>query len=98
MAADHVADVLFGQVAVGEVDHRVAVFAEFLYQVFAAMTAGLDLDTDENGGIVRVRITVVEFGDAAFVQGVDEGLEGTGAFRDGDRQDRLALLTDLRAL
>ena len=41
---------------------------------------------------------VIKFGDAALVQSVDEGLEGTRAFRDGDRQDGLALLTNFGAL
>ena len=97
VAADHVADVLLGQVAVGEVDDGVAGFAQFLDQFFAAQAAGLDLDADEDDGFAGIGVAVVEFSDAAFVQGVDEGFERARFFRDGDGQDGFAFFADFGA-
>src|SRR5690606_248880 len=75
-----------------------AVLPEILHQIFPAMAASGNLDTHEYGRVLSVRIAVVELGDAALVQRVDERFERARLLRNGHRQNRLALLTDFGAL
>ena len=61
------------------------------------MTTRGNLDANENRGIGSIGVAVIELGDAALVQGVDEGLEGARFLRNGHRQDGLAFLAHFRA-
>ena len=58
----------------------------------------MHLHADEHVRFLRIGDAVVEFGDVARAERRAEFLEAPGALGDGDGEDRLALLPDLRAL
>ena len=81
MAADHVANVEFGDVVVGHVDQGVALFGEFGDQLVARLiTAAAKIEADKDMGVAVVGVAVVEFGDAAFAECLAELAEAAGLF------------------
>ncbi|MNH12318.1 hypothetical protein D3C79_718550 [compost metagenome] len=97
-AANHVAHVVLGQLALGHVDHGVAVFLQLLLDLAQLLVAAGEAHRDEQGGLDRIRVAVVELGHHAGPKLTAEVEEGPLALGDGHRQHALALLADLAAL
>ena len=85
MPTDHVANVLFGHIAVCEIENGVASFTEILHQFVPTQATGLHLNTHKNGRLACVCVTVVKLGDVAFMQAVDKGLESPRLLGNGHR-------------
>ena len=86
-SADHVAQVLFGEIVVGEVDGLEAGALEGACQLGGL--ALLDRQADEDVGLAGVGDAVVELGDAAVADQLAKALEAATRFRDGDGEQRL---------
>lgn len=81
MPADHVADVQLGQLIVGQVQHREALFGQAGDQRAARVVFRVGLHADENVRFTAGVVAIVEFGDLALADGFAERLEAARATR-----------------
>ncbi len=97
MAADHVADMLLGQLIVGQVQRIEAVPAETGGDLLV-IRAARDLHAHEDVRHAVVGDAVVELGHVARAELLAEALEAAAFLGDADREDRFARLAHLGAL
>ncbi|MNY03979.1 hypothetical protein D3C86_1366280 [compost metagenome] len=97
-AANHVAHVVLGQLALCHVDHGVTVATELIDDLAELLVAPAEAHRDEQRGLGRIRVAVVELGHHAGPKLTAEVEEGPLALGYGHRQHALALLADLAAL
>ncbi len=96
--ADHVADMELGHFVVGHVFDVIALTAQDIDSLPLLPLAVAETEAEENMGRSAARQTIIELGDRARAQGLDEGAITAGLLGDGDRQQRLAAFTNLGAL
>ena len=92
MASDHVANVFDGKGVIGHVEHRIAFCLKRCDQLVGIFPIGID--ADKHPGHIAFKVPVVEFGDASFSQGLEEGKKAPGAFRNRDRHQPFPLFPD----
>ncbi|MNT33618.1 hypothetical protein D3C72_1695540 [compost metagenome] len=97
-AANHVAHVVLGQLALCHVDHGVTVATELIDDLAELLVPPGEAHRDEQGRLGRIRVAVVELGHHAGPKLTAEVEEGPLALGYGHRQHALALLADLAAL
>ena len=93
--ADHVPHMQLGGFVVRHIDHRVAGSAQTLHHRFAAIRRS-DLNAHIDMGFLRIRKTVVEFGDRMVAQGAAEAAEAAMPLLYGDAENHLPTLSHLR--
>src|SRR5690606_4675286 len=98
MAADHVPDVQLRELVVREIEHLVAADRELLEQRLRFAAPVPQRDTDEDPRLLRRRVAVVEFRDAARADRLAEAQKLALALGDLDGDQRFAMLAELGAL
>ncbi len=91
-AADHVADVFFGEFVVVEVDGFEASDGE-VFDDGCPFIFGLGFDADENVSLVGIGHAVAELSDASLADRIAEESKASLMFGDGNCQKCLAVLT-----
>ncbi len=97
-AANHVTHMILGQLALGHIDHRVAVAAELIDDLAQLFITTGEAHRDEQRRLLGIGVAVVELGYHARPKLTAEVEEGPLALGDGHRQHALALLANLAAL
>src|SRR5690625_4694501 len=98
MTAHQVPNVQFGELVFGHILNVIALGDEHIHQFLSIRTVHTHLYPHKNPRLVGIRIAVVELGNIAPPQGPTKLFIGARTLGNGDRQYRLALFADLRAL
>ena len=93
--ADHIAHMQLRHFVVGEINHAVAAIVEHLQNFFALFKAAAQAHANKNAGVFGIGKAVVEFGDRTSAKQLAEFEEATFLFRNGYRQQRFTLFTQL---
>ena len=90
------ADVVFGDLIIGDINHRIIIRPQFIHQRCTRSRFYADFNTDINLRLIHTRVSIIKFRDRTTPQQRAETLEAARLFRNGDRENNFAAFTDFR--
>src|SRR6185436_2678405 len=96
--ADHVPDMNLCELVVAEIDHSVVLTRQRIDQSRALVRTLIDVHADEDHRVVRIAVSIVEFGDRTVFEIFTERAKTSWTFGNSDREDRFLAFAEIGPL